>query len=58
MAVREDPAAGDNARIDMQDALLRAFTGPLQKLGLRLERRNATVETLVVDHAEKMPSGN
>jgi uncharacterized protein (TIGR03435 family) len=55
---RDDPAAGDIARADMREAMLRAFNDSLQKLGLQLERRKGTVETLVIDHVEKTPTGN
>jgi uncharacterized protein (TIGR03435 family) len=30
----------------------------VQQLGLKLEARKAPVETIVVDHAEKSPTGN
>jgi uncharacterized protein (TIGR03435 family) len=30
----------------------------VQKLGLRLEKRNAKVEQLVIDHVEKTPTEN
>ena len=43
---------------DLQDAVTRAFNHELQKFGLELERRKGTVETIVVDHAEKTPGGN
>jgi uncharacterized protein (TIGR03435 family) len=53
-----DPTALDNARTDMQYAILNGLNEGLLKLGLQLERRKGTVETLVVDHLEKMPTGN
>jgi uncharacterized protein (TIGR03435 family) len=34
------------------------FQHTLQKLGLTLERRQAPVETIVVDHVEKTPTEN
>ncbi len=43
---------------DIQDSLLKDFNRALAPLGLQLEHRKATVETIVVDHAEKTPSGN
>ena len=30
----------------------------LEKGGLRLERRNAPIETIVIDHVERMPTEN
>jgi uncharacterized protein (TIGR03435 family) len=56
--VRDDPAAADNARTDMHDAMRNALNDSLQKFGLQLEVRRGTVEILIVDHVEKMPSGN
>jgi uncharacterized protein (TIGR03435 family) len=53
-----DATAMENARLDMQNALLKALNDGLQKLGLHLERRKGPVETLVVDHVEKTPTGN
>ena len=53
-----DPTAMENARIDMEETVLKAFNDGLQKLGLKLERRKGPVETLVVDRAEKTPTGN
>jgi uncharacterized protein (TIGR03435 family) len=53
-----DPTARDNARMDMQNAILSALNDGLLKLGLQLERRKGTVETLVIDHVEKAPTGN
>jgi len=43
---------------DMEQRILGGFNDGLRKLGLQLERRKGTVETLVVDHVEKTPSGN
>jgi uncharacterized protein (TIGR03435 family) len=34
------------------------FAAVQEELGLRLEKRKGTVEVLVIDHLEKMPSGN
>jgi uncharacterized protein (TIGR03435 family) len=34
------------------------LTEAIQKLGLKLESRTAPVEQLVIDHAEKTPTGN
>jgi uncharacterized protein (TIGR03435 family) len=53
-----DPNARENARMDMEEAVLKGFNDGLRKLGLQLERRKGPVETLVVDHAEKTPTGN
>ena len=35
-----------------------SLTNAMEKLGFKLERRNAPMEVLVIDHAEKMPSDN
>ena len=43
---------------DLQDAVTKAFNRELLKVGLELERRKGTVETIVVDHVEKAPTGN
>jgi uncharacterized protein (TIGR03435 family) len=56
LEVHDDPTADDAARADMRDAMLAAFNNGLAPLGLRLERRTATVETLVVDHVERTPA--
>jgi uncharacterized protein (TIGR03435 family) len=43
---------------DMEPLTLQAFNNGLQKLGLRLERQKASLETVVVDHIEKTPAAN
>ncbi len=43
---------------DMEAGILDAFNEGLGRLGLRLERGTAPIETLVVDRAEKAPTGN
>ena len=43
---------------DMEDRMLAGFNEGLRKLGLQLERRKGTVETLVVDHVDKTPTAN
>jgi uncharacterized protein (TIGR03435 family) len=55
----------DFAEANDQDSKIRATDPPsssvfeaIQKLGLRLERRNAHVERLVIDHVEKAPTEN
>jgi len=53
-----DPTARENARTDMEQTVLKGFNDGLRKLGLRLERRKGPLETLVVDHVEKTPTGN
>jgi uncharacterized protein (TIGR03435 family) len=35
-----------------------SMVGSVQKLGLRLEPRQAPIETIVVDHVERTPTGN
>jgi uncharacterized protein (TIGR03435 family) len=61
-AARMEPGGGppgDPAEDqDLRDALMKALNDGLRKLGLQLEHRKGTVETLVVDHVEKTPSGN
>ena len=54
---RPDPAAMDTGS-ERDAAILQRFNDGLRKLGLRLERRRGPVETLVVDHAEKAPTGD
>jgi uncharacterized protein (TIGR03435 family) len=41
-----------------QNEVFAAVNTALLKLGLQLERRKAPVETLFVDHVEKIPTGN
>ncbi|MBV9747035.1 MAG: TIGR03435 family protein, partial [Acidobacteriia bacterium] len=53
-----EPAGASNAMADMEQTVLSAFTNGLLKLGLRLERRNGPLETVVVDHLEKTPTEN
>jgi uncharacterized protein (TIGR03435 family) len=50
-----DPAA---AAESAADRMFTAYQNALQKLGLRLEPRKATLETIVVDRAEKNPTDN
>jgi uncharacterized protein (TIGR03435 family) len=53
-----DPTAIENARMDRDEMVLRAFNDGLRKLGLQLERRKGPLETLIVDHVEKTPTAN
>jgi len=53
-----DPAATEDAQRDMQNAMVKGLNNGLLELGLQLERRKGPVEILVVDHAEKIPTGN
>lgn len=46
-------SATQNARLDLEAAVLKGFNDGLRKLGLQLERREGPVETFVVDHVEK-----
>jgi len=50
------PRPGDPR--DMEADLIAAFNDALRKLGLQLVRRKGPVETLVIDHLEKTPTGN
>ena len=52
----KDLSAGE--RSDMEATVLRGFNDGLRKLGLELERRTGTMESLIVDHVEKTPAGN
>jgi uncharacterized protein (TIGR03435 family) len=47
-----------NPAVDMESHILDAFNEGLRRLGLRLERRTAPIETLVVDNALKLPTVN
>jgi uncharacterized protein (TIGR03435 family) len=53
-----DPTARENAQMDRDEAVLKAFNAGLRKLGLQLEHRKGPVETLFVDHLEKTPTRN
>ena len=72
-AIAESPAAqaagpqGPNAAIDAalqsadgdyQAAFQKALQNALLKFGLRLQQSKAPVETLIVDHVEKLPGDN
>jgi len=52
------PKLGDEARADMPGTIRALFNDGLRKLGLQLELRKAPVDSIVVDHVEKMPTGN
>jgi uncharacterized protein (TIGR03435 family) len=49
---------GFGAPLEMENAVLARFNEGLRKLGLELNRRKGPVETVVVDHVEKMSAGN
>jgi uncharacterized protein (TIGR03435 family) len=51
-------ATDDDAHAVMHDAMMRAVDDGLAPLGLHLELRKGTVDTVVVDHVEKTPTGN
>jgi uncharacterized protein (TIGR03435 family) len=53
-----DPAAKEDSGMDVSKAVLKALNEGLLKLGLQVERRKGPVETIVVDHIERTPSGN
>ena len=53
-----DPAAMERELADRDEEVLKRFNDGLRKLGLQLERRRGPVESLVVDHWEKVPTGN
>jgi uncharacterized protein (TIGR03435 family) len=38
--------------------VLASMTEALEKGGLKLEHRNAPIETIVIDHVEKTPMAN
>jgi uncharacterized protein (TIGR03435 family) len=57
-AVQGDPAERENARMDMEERLLKSFNNGLRPLGLQLEHRKGPVDTLVVDHVERAPTEN
>jgi uncharacterized protein (TIGR03435 family) len=54
----KDQKGVDSATADREETVLSEFNQGLLKLGLRLERRKGPVETIVVDHVEKSPTGN
>jgi uncharacterized protein (TIGR03435 family) len=45
-------------RMDFEESVLQRFNTGLRKLGLELERRKGALETLIVDHVERMPTEN
>jgi uncharacterized protein (TIGR03435 family) len=57
-AAQGGPVALQNVQADLEDAFFGAYNVGLRKLGLQLDRRKGSVETIVVDRAEKMPSEN
>jgi uncharacterized protein (TIGR03435 family) len=57
-AASRDPAAAQDSRTDRVAAILKGLNRGLVKLGLELEHRKGPVNSLVVDHAEKTPTGN
>jgi uncharacterized protein (TIGR03435 family) len=54
---RSTPGDGDRAS-DTRAMVLERFNVGLRKLGLQLEGRKGPVETIAVDHVEKMPEAN
>jgi uncharacterized protein (TIGR03435 family) len=59
LGMREDPAAaGGDTMGTASDPSGSSVFATVQRLGLRLERRRAPVEVLVVDHLEKTPTEN
>ncbi|HEX3746337.1 MAG TPA: TIGR03435 family protein [Bryobacteraceae bacterium] len=58
VSLHEAFAAADQAHDDMQYVLRDAFNTALHPLGLTLEPRKGTVETLIVDRVEKAPTAN
>jgi len=49
------PVVDAMGHVDMESAVMRALP---EQLGLRLEAAKAPVEVLVIDHLEKLPTGN
>ncbi len=45
-------------RADRDEEVLKRFNEGLRRLGLQLERRKGSVESLVVDHLDKKPTGD
>jgi len=52
------PKLGDEARADMPATIRGLFNDGLRKLGLQLDLRKGPVDSIVVDHVEKTPTGN
>jgi uncharacterized protein (TIGR03435 family) len=44
--------------MEREQSFVRAFNDGLRKLGLQLVRRREPLDTVVVDHVEKMPIEN
>jgi uncharacterized protein (TIGR03435 family) len=58
-ALADAQAGGTTSLADaIRSAQLNAVRNALQKLGLQLESRKGSVETIVVDHVEKTPTDN
>jgi uncharacterized protein (TIGR03435 family) len=53
-----DPAADALSSDEARDAGPSIFTALQQQIGLKLESRKRPVETLVIDHAERVPTEN
>jgi uncharacterized protein (TIGR03435 family) len=56
--IADDPSGRERALAELDEMTLRAFNDGLRKLGLQLERRKAHIGILIVDHVEKLPTGN
>jgi uncharacterized protein (TIGR03435 family) len=55
--LRNTPGGGDRAA-DTEAMVLERFNIGLRMLGLQLERRQGRVETIIVDHVERVPTEN
>jgi uncharacterized protein (TIGR03435 family) len=53
-----DRNAMESVRMEREQSFVRAFNDGLRKLGLQLVRRREPLDTVVVDHVEKMPIEN
>jgi len=58
MGIRATPAADSGAAPSAAEPAGGSVFESLQKLGLKLEAQKAPIEKLIVDHAEKVPTGN
>ncbi|MCU1238809.1 MAG: hypothetical protein JWP63_6776 [Candidatus Solibacter sp.] len=48
----------ENNSTEMEDAVLKSFNDALRNLGLKLERRKAPIDVLIVDPVTNLPTEN